>query len=364
MESKSYNKILQELENAMIANQSKITDFNKGSVIMTLFEAISRIIEKGYIDTRIGYDNNLKAIPYAVFDFQKKSGQKASVDVFFKLAAPATKDIVIPIGTKVGNGTYNFDTTVTGTIKAGELESNSVKCSAENVGLEYNLGANQVTTIETTVNSLIIGVNNPVKADGGANAETDTELLTRFKAYINGLQGSNYYGLKSGVLSVDGVRSVGIVEHFPPTVNEGKVYNATVYVDDGTGNLTDGLRNEIVKKIDGDGSDEYPGLRAAGINIDVQPATITDVTVSATCYVYRTDPAIALNDIQTAVQEYVNGLGIGENVVWTDLILKLRHISYVKDVQNLLINGTNDNIVLSENQIARFLQANILIESA
>jgi hypothetical protein len=70
-------------------------------------------------------------------------------------------------------------------------------------------------------------------------------MLRRFKYYINGLQGSNRYGIMAGVLGVEGVRSVSIDEHFPPKSN---IYNFTVYVDDGTGSLTENLKNTVTER--------------------------------------------------------------------------------------------------------------------
>lgn len=78
MESKSYEQILAECISYMIANQNKITDFNKGSVIRTIFEAFARILEEGYENTRLGYDSNLKAMAFGLFDFQKKKWRKCN----------------------------------------------------------------------------------------------------------------------------------------------------------------------------------------------------------------------------------------------------------------------------------------------
>ena len=72
MNVKRYEEIIVQMRNTMAANQNKITDYNEGSVIMTLFESIARIAEQLYIDCRSGYDSELKAIAYSLFDFQKK----------------------------------------------------------------------------------------------------------------------------------------------------------------------------------------------------------------------------------------------------------------------------------------------------
>lgn len=356
MNTKSYDELIEEMKESAIAGGSGLTDFNEGSNTMNIFESVARPIEQGYIDTRNGYANNLRAIPYSIFDFTQKTGQKASVSVVFTRNSAADYVSTIPSGTRVSDGNLVFVTTEIGTIAAGATTSNSVEASAEEVGLDYNVAANTVKTIESSLSAEIVGVNNPYKATGGTNAETQTEMLKRFKAYINGLQGSNKYGIESGVLSLEGVRSVGIEEHFPPKSN---IYNLTVYVDDGTGRLTEDLKNTVEDLINGDDTAENPGLRAAGVNVDVQAAVIIDVTVAVTITIYRAEEARVVNDVVTKLQEYINGLGINENVVLSSIVVLLKQISGVMDVSGLTLNGDTENIQVGVNQIARFLTADV-----
>ena len=360
MNVESYGNILKRMKNHMIAGQTKITDFNKGSMIMTIFESVARPLEQAYVDTRNGYMNNLRAIAYSVFDFEKKTGTNASVNVVFYRGKKGSNAVTILRGTKISDGSYTFITTENAVIQSNQISSNPVAATAEKTGASYNLAANTITTIESVVPGEVVEVNNPSKAYGGSDGENDTQMLARFKTYINGLQGTNYYGLKAGVLAIGGVRSVGIDEHFPPKNN---IYNLTVYVDDGTGNLTDSLKETIQKKIDGEQTSENPGLRAAGIQVDVQGATNVPITISVTCKTYRTEDSYAVSEIKQTLEEEINRLGINENVVWTTIILALRKISYVKDVTNLMINGASDNISINVDQIARFEKATVKVES-
>ena len=455
MDSKNYNTLLNEMKQSAISGGSGLTDFNSGSNTMNIFESVARPIEQAYIDTRNGYTNNLRAIPYSVFDFKQKTGQKAAVDVKFTRNAITTENSTIPSGTRVSNGSLVFITTAVATIPAatkasvklvftrneisgtesvipmgtqvsnsngsviftttepgviesgetqsglieakaenigdaynvaensltvinstltpevtsvnnpqaasggsnGSVESNLVGAIAENVGLEYNVKENTITTIESNLSAEIVGVNNPSQAVGGTDAETQTQMLRRFKYYINGLQGSNKYGIMAGVLGVEGVRSVGIEEHFPLK----DIYNFTVYVDDGTGQLSPALKNEIEDLINGTDTEENPGLRAAGINCDVTAATIVPITIELTATIYRVEEARIQNDITVKLQEYINGLGIHENVVLSSIIVLLKQIPGITDISGLTINGSTDNIIISEKQIARFYSAEITI---
>ena len=358
MDIKNYDTLLTEMKESAIANGSGITDFNAGSNIMTIFEATARPIEQAYIDTRNGYTNNLRAIPYSIFDFKQKPGQKASVDVVFTRNEALSSVSTIPLGTRVSNGSLVFITTSAATIEIGETTSNSVGATAEEVGLEYNVAEDTITTIESNLSAEIVGVNNPAQAVGGTDAETQTQMLRRFKYFINGLQGSNKYGIMAGVLGVEGVRSVSIDEHFPPKSN---IYNFTVYVDDGTGSLTEDLKNTVVDLINGTDTEENPGLRAAGLNCEVTAATKVDINIELTATIYRVEEARVQNDITVKLQEYINGLGIHENVVLSSIIVLLKQIPGITDISGLTVNNSTDNIIIDVNQIARFKQVEVTI---
>ena len=362
MNTKTYNEIVKEMKDRAIAAISGVTDFNQGSVIMTIFEAVARPMEQAYIDTRNGYANNLRAIPYSIFGFGQKNGQKATVNVIFTRNSAADYESNIPIGTRISNGNLIFITTQDGVIESGETNSASIQAQAENVGIEYNVAENTITTIESALSSEIVSVNNPYKATGGTDAETQTQMFKRFKAYINGLQGSNRYGIEAGLLGLEGVRSVGLQEHFPPKDN---IYNVTVYVDDGTGQLPEDLKTKCMDLVNGDDTESNPGLRAAGINVDFQAASAIYVDVKVTISIYRVEAERVQDDVQRKVQEYINGLGIHENVVVSSLIVLLKQISGITDITGLMLKTadewSSDNVIIGINQIARFNDIEITI---
>lgn len=360
MTTRNYDELLEDMKFHMITNQKKVTDFNQGSVIMTIFESIARPLETAYIDTRNGYTNILKSIAYAVFDFKKKEGSKAVVEVVFSAAEPVSSDVVIPRNTKISNGSLTFITNSQTVISAGEVNSNKVTAQAENIGLEYNLLPNTINQIQSSVPGEVVSVNNPAKAVNGANKETESEMLARFKEFINGLQGSNSYGIRAALKALPSVRSVGIKEHFPPKNN---VYNFTVYIDDGTGKMTESVRKEVDKVINGDNTSEYPGMKACGLNVDIEEARIVEINVDVTCTIYRTESNVALNDVKQALEEFVNGKGIGENIVLTDVVMKLRKFGYITDVNELRINNDVKNIEIGEDSIARLNEINVNFRS-
>ena len=350
MDVQSVDQIYDRLKNSMQSNCDEITDYNKGSIIRSIFESISRVGHKFYIDTKIGYDNNLKAIPYSIFGFEKKAGIKATGKVKFFAANPINANTIIDRGTIVKSGNYAFETSEIAVIYAGETESNLVSCQAENIGIEYNVEAESINIINTIVPTNVVGVKNPEKLTNGTNEETDNQLLSRFKLFINGLQGGNKYGLKSAVLSISGVRSCEIEEHFPL---KDDIYSFTIWVDDGTGSMTESLKNKIEDVINGTDTAENPGKRVAGERFMTLPALAVpiDITIHATAK--RVDFEQAKSEMTDALNEYINSLTIGENVLISNLIVALKKYSYLQSLVITTNSSTEGDYMLNINQIAR-----------
>ena len=359
----SYDSLYENMKNYMSSNQKKVTDYNEGSIISTIFEAVARSLERAYIDVRNGYSNNLKQIPYELFNFKKKEGAYSTGSVTFSRATPINKKTIIPIGTIISDGEHKFRTTGMGEIKIGDKDSNDVPVTAEETGLNNNVDANTITVIESILSDDIVAVNNKNRTTGGTDTETDVQLEERFKQFINGLQGTNIYGFKSSILSIKGIRSVAIVEHHPAKQN---IYNATVYVDDGTGILTPELKQSVEDTINGKDNSVYPGCRAAGIQVLVASAEPVNVKLSVKVLVYRTDEETARADVKDAMVEEINGLTIGKDIEIFKLINRLSQIGYVKNVTKInIIHGEEvqpTDFEILENQIARITADAIEVE--
>ena len=354
---KNFNDIYKDLCNYMIANQSVITDFNAGSFVATNNEAIAREIEDVYISTRVGYDNNLKAIPLNVFNFKKKAGTKATGKVIFMRDKPSENTAVIPIGTKISKGNYVYETTQIGEIGPKKTESEEIGIQAVDIGELYNAAINSVTTIETYLANDISRVSNTTEIKGGLSEESESEYLKRFKDYINGLQGTNTYALRSALLGIEGVKSVSIFEHEELKNN---FYHATIYIANGSGGISQTLMDKIKLVVYGDDTEINPGHKAPGINIDIQPASIVNIDLKISVKTYRTSNSVAMFDIEKALREEINKLGIGEDVVLSSLILKLRRIAYIKDIT---IIEPLSNIKIGDNQVASFNSVQLEIEN-
>ena len=350
MEVKNYADIKKSLIEHFVANQKKITDFNSGSVIDTLFDSFAREEEKKYIATKLGFMQNLRAIPYSLFDFERKEGTYSSGTVIFSRGAAKDFDTVIPVGTVVAGNGKQYVTTEVGVINNGDLESNQITVRSVEVGAENNVETNVISEIVSALSSDVVAVRNNIRTSGGHDEENEIEMLKRFKDFLAGLQGTSIYGLKSAASKY--ARSVNVVENF----DSGALYRVTVYAEDGSGNLTEDIKKKIVNEIEGDGNATNPGKRAPGINVLVTGPEIVAADFDITVTTYRADPETSKMEILNVVKDYVNSLGIGENVILTSIMLQIRSLAYVRDV---VINSPSANILIAGNQIVRFNSAEI-----
>jgi hypothetical protein len=353
MDIKTFADIYSDIRDYIISHQDKLTDFNHGGVLSSQNEAFSREMEELYIRCRVGFSSFLRGLPYSVFGFEKKPGQRAATTVILSRSKAMSYDSEIPAGTIVSAPGLRFITTDSGRVLSGNIESNEIPAIAEEVGEKYNVGIGIITTIVSTLTSDIVSVHNPNPATGGVSSESWQDYVARFADYIVGLQRTNEAGFRSGLTAGYVVRSLSIIEHFPPIDD---IWNMTVYLDDGSGGISE-LGKELVKKmIDGDGTPSNGGYRAPGINIRylspekefvdliIDVTTIQDVT-------NEIDESVVITDVQKKTKEFIDGLKIGEGLILSDLIVVLRRIAYLDDVK---IKLPEENIGIEKHKIARY----------
>jgi uncharacterized phage protein gp47/JayE len=353
MEVKTYDQIYTAMRNYIAAHQDRLTDFNDGSVLDSQIEATAREFAALYIRTRVGFSSYLRELPYSVFGFSQKAGLKASVKITFSRAKPYSNDTPIPAGTIVAAGDLRFLTTETGTVAAGETDSNEITAGAEEAGEKYNIGVAAISTIVSTLPADIVSVNNADAATGGTDTEDWSAYIGRFSDYILGLSRTNGYGFQSALTATDIVRSLAIVEHFP--VLDG-IWNMTVYLEDGSGGMTEEAITKVKEIIDGDGTNNNGGYRSPGINIrylspEKMPVDVAVRVIAEQEAIKDIDDATVVSEVQDAVKGFINAMPIGQDFVISDLIVALKRISYLYDVK---VEGPTKNIIIGVGKIARY----------
>jgi uncharacterized phage protein gp47/JayE len=345
---KGYNSILQDMQTWIIANQDKITDFNEGGVLASELEAFARQIEQLYVRTKLNFSRYFLEVPYAVFDLSRKEGLRSSGTVVFSRDSADTEVVDIPAGTKVSTETgISFYTTEAGEIASAATDSAAVDIQSSEVGTESNVPADTITVVPFP----ILGVDSVTNANpttGGQDSETDIEFLQRFREYLLGLGGGSKYGVISAAKGINGVRSASIVEHFPPMDD---TYNFTLYIDDGAGDASSDLVDEVEDLIEGDGTADNPGVRAPGVQIRYIAPTKVTVNVTATVDLSDTVAEVLVESlVETAITDHINGLNIGDDVIVSRLIETIMNQPGVSDVS---VSAPSTNTTISDAQIAR-----------
>jgi len=307
MYQKSYREIFESMRNYIISHQNKVTDFNDGSVVLSFIEAPSRELSALYIKTISNIELYAKDMAYAQFDFEKKDGLAASGSVRFSRKAASSIEVRIPIGAKISTADgLIFETTTEGKIAAGTTVSGFVPASCTKVGDIGNVGIGKINTIVNTLYGVDI-VKNEAAFTGGVNQETDEEYGARFSEFIIGLGKSSVSGVRATALSINGVRSVSLVEHFPAQSG----YNFTLYAENGSGGLPAAIKTIIEEVIIG--NDNVEGVRACGVNARILAPQIVTVNVSLLFRVDGTIPAGHIEEaIKTKIINYMNSLKIGQ----------------------------------------------------
>jgi len=345
---KTFNQILADMILWITSHAAQITDMNPGSVIRSFCEATSNSIEEVYVAVYLGFRRELEFLKERTFDFARKTGTKADADVVFSRTG-TSGDVTIPLGTKVKTVSgLRFFTTAVGTIVNGFTVSGNVPVEAEEVGKAYNVSSATIIIIEDDITGVEF-VTNANPATGGVDVESDYAYHSRFQRYLEGLGKANLAGVIAGALSVDQITSASIVEHFPPLAN----VNAHLYVDDGSSlGVSAAKLAEVQSVIDGDGTAENPGYRAAGVNIVVaKPSVVTqNVTVVVTAVSEGVDINQLIADVQVAIVDYVNSLGIGADIIYAELVAAVMGVFGVFDCT---FSTPTANVIISATQVGR-----------
>lgn len=345
-ETRQYQTIYASIKAYIIANQSRITDFNQGSVIASEVEAFAREMALAYSEVRAGFSEVIRKMAFTVFGLTKQEPQYAIGSVTFSRST-TTESIMIPLGTQVSTvGGVIFETTAAVTLGVG-VASASVGVKAVDYGKSGNVPAGSVTVFVSGIAG-VDAVTNQGNIGGGVDEESDSEYLIRFRVFLLGLAKSNKYGIMIGALMDSRIRSAAVVEHFPPKIG---LYNFTLYLDDGQGTVSPETIAAVKSIIDGNGTADNPGYRAAGINVDYLSPSIVYVNVVGSVVVsYAVELSEAKSLIESKIESFINGHLIGSDVIRAQLQKAILAFPWVLD---LSITTPNANIAITQGQIAR-----------
>lgn len=241
----------------------------------------------------------------------RKAATKATGSVAFT-GTPAT---LISAGTVVMTATgIEFETDADTTIDGGTATANITAVVPAEAG---NVAANTVTQLKVPIAG-VDTVTNPAATTGGSDIETDTALRERALVALIALGRGTVGAIAAAVESVPGVLSVFVDENLT-------THDITVTVEGPT-------------IPDADVTDAVEDTRPAGIPATIQNPTLIDIYVETDVEV-EDEPSDAASQIETAIIDYVNDLGVGVGVIFSKLFDIIFNVgTWVNDVTDLKLD--------------------------
>ena len=263
-------------------------------------------------------------------------------------------EILVPSGFSVTINQQSFITTENGTIIAGNSGVN-IASQATLAGSQGNIESNAIDTLNGKgfINSSIDGVEqviNDSSFSNGGEAESANDRKVRFQQTVNALNAGTKSGILAAIRSVDGVRDAGMRTSFPFKGTN------TIIVDDGTGSISSELLAAVEKVLYGDPNDlaNFPGKNAEGIGYNIIAPTIVDVNIGISATRLATI-SVALdeikNDIQTAVEQYVNTRSLGQNVLLSEIVRVAKNSNAA--AYDVIVTSPVSNIVINDDEFAK-----------
>jgi uncharacterized phage protein gp47/JayE len=351
--TKPFSAILEELKQRAKLYLGEI-DLSEDSDFLAFLKTIAYDIDSlwqlledayyaGYIDFATG--QNLDRL-VAILGIRRKQAAKATGTVTFSRSTPATSDIVIPAGTRVATADESvvFQTTEEVVLQQGQT---SVDAAIEAVepGSQGNVAANTITKLVDPISG-IESVNNTSPTSGGSDAETDEELRYRAITYAPSAK-ATVYSIKAALLQIEGVTDVNVEEDF----GECKVIITIA-----------GGSDEVI-------TNTIEDVRPAGIQVTWQRPTLITITVTVSVTkIASYDATTVKANVQAAIDNYINSLPIGEDVVYSDLAKAILAAEGVDDINSLeatdgvtTINAFGQSLTIEANEKAQAGTHNITV---
>ena len=354
---KDFASISASMMNWLKATQSKVTDFNIGSAVRTMIEAIAAEIDELYQQMFIGVKEGVEVSVYNSFSFDAITALPASGLIRVYVTA-STSPIVIPAGTtftpEVGSATYTTATDFTIPISVAYID---VLVTCTESGTVGNILAGQDFTAAPAIVNFS-SASNMAAFFNGADDETSDARKARFNAYISSLNRGTVAALKYGLNLANLTDSSGnIIERvvsssvIEPWLTDSSqpVSLVKCYVHNGVGSTSADLVARASEVIYGyynaDGT-AVAGWKAAGTKVQVFAATeaLTNVTGTLTAASGYDKPTLVTQATQV-IFSYIAGLGIGQTLIMSELVKQVKEIDGVYDIVFSLptANVTADN---------------------
>lgn len=316
----------------MAALNGQATDYNQGSQIRTLAQAIGAVAEQEGVGAQA---LALQALAYgamSLFGVQQSQATPATGTVTFATSLPVSaapvvaQAVPIPSGTLVQTaGGIQFATTAAATLASGTA-SIDVGVIATTAGAAGNVAASGITGMPLTSLSYPLYVTNGAASAGGADAGSQSLALAQFTARAQALGLSSPVAVANaaiGVIASGTGETVVNSAIYEPWIAAGSGAGSgtagfTLYIDNGTGSASSSLVAAVQALITGNAASGTSGYRPVGVPYTVTGVTAVyaDVGVTGVLYPGLFATGTVYGAVVSGVQSYFSELGISPDAAY------------------------------------------------
>lgn len=211
-------------------------------------------------------------------------------------------------------------------------------------GRAMNVKANTITTISSPI--AFDGVTNPNPFTNGVDEESDAAVKARFIHFINTRSQATIGAIEYAIRSTQQGLSWKVVENRNPAGGD-QSGHFTVFVDDGSGQVSDGLLANLRAAIE--------AVRPIGVTYAVHRADVVTANVSVTVRAKAGyEKAELIGPVANAIADLIDGLGVGEPLSFYRLAHAAQDVvEGVESISSLFLNGATDDIGGLDRQVVR-----------
>jgi hypothetical protein len=360
---KTFPEYLTNMIDYLVVNSSGLTNFNVGSRIRSLLEAIAYELSRSDADTLRGFISAIREGMYGIFGFERKPGTVAVGYVTItRPTSQPTGNIDYPIF-QIDLYGVKFESTQVNVMGDGQPQF-TIEVKALDAGLEGNILSFSIDTDQGNGTIIPLGVDpilynrvyNAVDFEGGTEQESDADREGRFQAFIQNLGKSTEQGIRAEILKHPQVVEAVVLSNVNPFTGLSETGWVTIYISDGTVAPPQSLIDEITKIVEGDINDitNYPGLAAAGVRVYVGGIDVLEVDISVSIDVKigssLTDLQVQ-NLIASGSFQYINYLPMGEDMLIETL--KAYILRKTDDFYRVYVTSPAADVVVQPNKMAK-----------
>lgn len=354
---KDFVSITASAINWMKTTTTKITDFNIGSIVRTMIEAVAAELDELYQQMFIGLREAIPVSVYNSFDFAALDATAAGGLVRVTVTSGASVLISADTVFSVSGKQVTYISTSDVVIAAGATYAD-VPVIASTPGVAGNLAASASFTASPAPDRFV-SATNPTAFVSGRDAETDDDRKVRFNAFIASLNRGTLaalsYGLKTTAITdsagnvTERVATVSIVEPWLTDPLQ-PISLVNCYVHNGVGSTSSTLvtkaRDVVYGYYDSNGN-AVPGWKAAGVKVEVYAATEQTVAVTAVLTAANGyDKPTLITAATSAIYTYLQSLPIGSTAIRAEIIALAMNVD---GVSNFVMSAPSSDTTVAAN---------------